>query len=137
MRSIDVILVLSFFSSAWVEAQPSVALDHGTEYFPPPDSKGGWRTLTDTKEIKKIAGMDREKLDDAFDFIRTTTRNGGLLVVRHGYLVYENYFGKGQRDATPNLGSCGKSFTSIAVGILMEERADLFPEGLDQKIFTP
>ncbi|MEX2235281.1 MAG: hypothetical protein WD824_24165 [Cyclobacteriaceae bacterium] len=110
MRSI-VILVLSVFSFAWVGAQPSVALDHGPEYFPPPDAQGGWRTLTDTKEIRKIAGMDRDKLDDAFAFIRTTTRNGGLLVVRHGYLVYENYFGKGQRHATPNLGSCRKSFT--------------------------
>src|SRR5690606_7992859 len=33
--------------------------------------------------------------------------------------------------------SCGKSFTSIAVGILMEERPELFPDGLDQQIFTP
>lgn len=81
--------------------------------------------------------MDLAKLDEAFDFVRSTTKNGGLLVVRHGYLVYENYFGKGQRNTAPNLGSCGKSFTSIAVGILMNEYPKLFPEGLDQKIFTP
>jgi CubicO group peptidase (beta-lactamase class C family) len=81
--------------------------------------------------------MDKSKLDAAFDFVRGTTKNGGLLVVRHGYLVYENYFGKGQRDAAPNLGSCGKSFTSIAVGILMEEHPELFHDGLDQKVFTP
>lgn len=137
MKSFNLILVLSVFSFGCAAAQPSVTVDQGREYFPPPDTQGGWRTLTDTKEIKKVAGMDRKKLDDAFDFIRTTTGNGGLLVVRHGYLVYENYFGKGQRDATPNLGSCGKSFTSISVGILLKERSDLFPEGLDQKIFTP
>lgn len=135
MRSISVILILSLFSFICVEAQPSVILEEAREYFPPPDTQGGWRVLTDAKDIEKIAGMDRKKLGEAFDFIRTTTRNGGLLVVRHGYLVYENYFGKGQREATPNLGSCGKSFTSISVGILMKERADLFPEGLDQKIF--
>src|SRR5690606_37761296 len=81
--------------------------------------------------------MDKAKLDQAFEFARSTTKNGGLLVVRHGWLVYENYFGKGQREATPNLASCGKSFTSIAVGILMGERPDLFPNGLDQKVFTP
>src|SRR5688572_3436924 len=121
MRSIGAILALFVFSFSPVEAQPSVPGDQGQEYFPPSDAKGGWRTLTDANDLKKITGMDRKKLDEAFDFIRTTTRNGGLLVVRHGYLVYENYFGKGQRDATPNLGSCGKSFTSIAVGILMEE----------------
>lgn len=111
--------------------------DHDKEYFPLPDSLGGWRTLTDAKDINRITGIELTKLDDAFDFVRSTTKNGGLLVVRHGYLVYENYFGKGQRNTAPNLGSCGKSFTSIAVGILMDEYPKLFPQGLDQKIFTP
>ncbi len=106
-------------------------------YFPPPDSLGGWRTLDDPKDIRQITGIDKAKLDSAFDFARATTKNGGLLVVRHGYLVYERYFGKGQREATPNLGSCGKPFTSISVGILMDEHPELFPQGLDQKIFTP
>lgn len=137
MKSIALILILSIIFSQGVTAQSSTKLTDRKEYFPPPDSLGGWRTITDVKEIKEIAGIDKTKLDKAFDFIRTTTKNGGLLVVRHGYLVYENYFGKGQREATPNPGSCGKSFTSIAVGILMRERADLFPEGLDQKIFKP
>ncbi|MEX1238819.1 MAG: serine hydrolase [Cyclobacteriaceae bacterium] len=137
MKTIVAILILSIISVHVVTAQPPITPAEGQEYFPPPDSMGGWRTLTDAEDIKKIAGMDKSKLDDAFDFIRTTTKNGGLLVLRYGYLVYENYFGKGQRDATPNLGSCGKSFTSIATGILMNEHPDLFPDGLDQKIFTP
>lgn len=110
---------------------------HTQTYYPPPDAEGGWRTATTIEDIRRVAGMEKRELDDAFEFVRSTTKNGGLLVVRHGYLVYENYFGKGQREATPNLGSCGKSFTSIAVGILMGEHPDLFPEGLDQKIFTP
>jgi CubicO group peptidase (beta-lactamase class C family) len=59
-----------------------------------------------------------------------------LLVVRHGWLVYERYFGAGHREATPNLASCGKSFTSIAVGMLMHQRPELFPQGLHQKVFT-
>ena len=106
-------------------------------YFPPSDLEGGWRIAATNEDIRQVAGMDKCKLEDAFEFVRSTTKNGGLLVVRHGYLVYENYFGKGQREATPNLGSCGKSFTSIAVGILMNQHPDLFPEGLDQKIFAP
>lgn len=65
------------------------------------------------------------------------TKNGGLLVGRNGWLVYERYFGKGHRDATANTGSVGKSFTSIAVGMLIDERPDLFPSGLEQKVFTP
>jgi CubicO group peptidase (beta-lactamase class C family) len=106
-------------------------------YFPPPDAAGGWRRLTTADEIRRLAGLDVTKLDEAFASAEASTKNGGLLVVRHGWLVYERYFGLGHREATPNLASCGKSFTSIAVGILMAERPDLFPDGLDQKIFTP
>jgi len=108
-----------------------------TACFPPPDSQGGWRTLTNADDIRRIAGMDIKRLDEAFGIAEASTKNGGLLVVRRGWLVYERYFGRGHREATPNLASCGKSFTSIAVGILMAERPDLFPDGLDQKVFTP
>lgn len=33
------------------------------EYFPPPDSAGGWRTLKDAAQIRKTGGMDPQKLD--------------------------------------------------------------------------
>ncbi|MCX8038166.1 MAG: serine hydrolase [Candidatus Sumerlaeia bacterium] len=106
-------------------------------YFPPPDSQGGWRILKTPDEIRRVAGMDVAKLDEAFAIAAASTKNGGLLVVRRGWLVYERYFGRGHREATPNLASCGKSFTSIAMGILMAERPDLFPDGLETKVFTP
>jgi CubicO group peptidase (beta-lactamase class C family) len=137
MKRIFLLLIFSLLLVKGVTGQSAARARKNKEYFPPPDSLGGWRTLADPRDIRKITGMDKAKLDQAFDFVRTTTNNGGLLVVRHGYLVYENYFGKGQREATPNLASCGKTFTSMSVGILMEERPELFPEGLDQKIFTP
>ncbi len=127
MKFITGSLALLLFSGFTGEAQ----------YYPPPDSLGGWRTLTGSVEIKEKAGMDLTKLDTAFEYIKKSSKNGGLLVLRNGWLVYERYFGKGHREALPNLGSCGKSFTGIAVGILMSERSDLFPDGLDQKIFTP
>jgi CubicO group peptidase (beta-lactamase class C family) len=105
--------------------------------FPPPDTQGGWRKLETADEVRQVAGMDKAQLDAAFAYIQGSTKNGGLLVLRRGVLVYEDYFGLGHRDATPNLASCGKSFTSIAVGMLLAERPELFPEGLDQKVFTP
>jgi CubicO group peptidase (beta-lactamase class C family) len=113
------------------------AAESFAQYFPPPDSAGGWRALTAPDEIRTKAGLDVKKLDAAFDYIQGSSQNGGLLVVRHGWLVYERYFGRANREATPNTMSCGKSFTSIAVGILMHERPDFFPDGLDQKIYTP
>ncbi len=108
----------------------------GADYFPPPDNAGGWRTLTDAGQIRSKAGMDRERLDDAFAFIQETSQNGGLLVVRHGYLVYEKYFGKGNREAHPDMASIGKAFTSVSCGIMLKEKHDQIPEGLEQRVFT-
>ena len=107
------------------------------EYFPPPDSSGGWRSLSDPAKILKVAGLDKTKLDAAFDYAQQTSQHGGLLVVRHGHLVYERYFGRGDREALPELASCGKAFTSLATGIMLKEKAASIPDGLDQKVFTP
>lgn len=115
----------------------ALALNAASDYFPPPDSAGGWRTLADAAKIRKQAGLDVKKLDEAFDYVQQTSQHGGLLVVRHGYLVYERYFGRGNREALPELASCGKAFTSLAVGIMLKEHAAKFPNGLDQKVYSP
>src|SRR5882724_10805933 len=57
----------------------------GADYFPPPDSEGGWRSAKTTEEIRANAGMDAAKLEQAFDFTSRCSQNGGLLVVRHGW----------------------------------------------------
>jgi CubicO group peptidase (beta-lactamase class C family) len=106
------------------------------EYYPPTDDNGGWRTLTDQASVRKYAGMDLPRLDQAFDFTQRCTQNGSLLVVRKGYLVYERYFGRAQRNANPDMASTGKAFTSIACGIMLNEFRSAIPEGLDQKVFT-
>lgn len=106
------------------------------DYFPAPDSKGGWRTLTAPDEIKAKTGIDIKKLDEAFEYAQLTSQHGGLLVVRNGYLVYERYFGRGHREALPELASCGKAFTSVSIGMLMKQKQSMFPQGLDTKIMN-
>ncbi len=105
-------------------------------YFPPPDSQGGWRTLTGPAALRKKAGMDAAALERADEFTRRCTQNGGLLVVRKGYLVHERYFGRAGRNVNPDMASTGKAFTSIACGIMLEEFRSRFPDGLATKVFT-
>ena len=112
------------------------AFVHAADYFPPPDSKGGWRTLTDAKDIRTKAGLDLLRLEDACKICEHTTPNGGLLVVRHGWLVFEKYFGRASRNANPDMASTGKAYTSIACGIMLKEFHDKIPHGLDTKVFT-
>jgi len=105
-------------------------------YFPPPDSEGGWRTLKDAAQIRKLAGMDLPRLEQAFDLTQRSTQNGGLLVVRRGYLVFEKYFGRAHRNANPDMASTGKAYTSIACGIMLHEFHQAIPDGLNTKVFT-
>jgi CubicO group peptidase (beta-lactamase class C family) len=109
---------------------------HAFDYFPPPDNDGGWRTLNEPQQIRELAGMDAKRLEDAFDFTQRCSQNGGLLVVRRGYLVFERYYGRANRDANPDMASTGKAFTSIACGIMLNEFHDKIPAGLDTKVFT-
>jgi CubicO group peptidase (beta-lactamase class C family) len=106
------------------------------KYYPPADKDGGWRTLPDAAKIRSVAGMDVSRLDQAFEYEKETSQHGGLVVVRRGYLVYEKYFGKGNREAHPDMASIGKAFTSISCGIMLKEKQDQIPEGLETKVFT-
>ncbi|MSU21133.1 MAG: class C beta-lactamase-related serine hydrolase [Pedosphaera sp.] len=105
-------------------------------YFPPPDSEGGWRTLSGAGQVRELAGMDLSRLEQAFDFTQRCTQNGGLLVVRRGHLVFEKYFGRAHRNANPDMASTGKAYTSVACGIMLHEFRQAIPDGLDQKVFT-
>ena len=39
---------------------PAAALA-SQDYYPPPDAKGGWRTLRDADKIRKVAGFRRSE----------------------------------------------------------------------------
>ena len=106
------------------------------DYFPKPDTAGGWRTLKDAAAVRKTAGMDLAKLDQAFEYASRSSQHGGLLVVRHGWLVYERYYGRGHREANPASASVGKAYVSIASGMMLAERKAAIPDGLDTKVFT-
>ena len=115
---------------------PTAARAKSDDYFPPPDSKGGWRTVTDAASTRRRAGMDRTRLDQAWEFTQRCGQNVSLGVVRHGTLVLEKYAGRAQRNVNPDMASTGKAFTSIACGVMLREFKEKIPDGLDQKVFT-
>lgn len=125
-----------WFAAILALALTAVRMARGADNFPPPDTAGGWRTLKDAEQIRTQAGMDLTRLDQAFEMTQRGTQNGGLLVVRHGFLVFEKYFGRAHRNANPDMASTGKAYTSIACGIMLQEFRDKIPDGLDTKVFT-
>jgi CubicO group peptidase (beta-lactamase class C family) len=105
-------------------------------YYPSADAAGGWRTVKGRSEVRSVAALDTDRLDQAFAYAQTTSRYGGLVVVRRGYLAYERYFGRATREVTPNMASCGKMFTSACWGVLLHEIPASIPDQLEQKVFT-
>jgi hypothetical protein len=110
---------------------------NAAEYFPPPDSAGGWRTATNAAQARELAGMNLSRLEQAWEFTQRCTQNAGLLVVHNGWLVFEKYVGRAGRTVNPDMASTGKAYTSIACGIMLQAFRDKLPDGLNTKVFTP
>src|SRR6185436_20159271 len=98
------------------------------DYFPPPDSAGGWRTATNAAEMRERAGMDSRRLEQSWEFTQRCTQNGGLVVLRNGWLVFERYFGRASRFVFNDMATTEKAYTSIACGIMLKEFRDKIPE---------
>ena len=91
-------------------------------YYPPPESKGEWRFIAESDQVRDLAGMDADKLDlilqsQAFHY-------GGdqwsVVIIRHGYLVREFHTFNIPIPTRFNIWSGTKSFTGTAWGLLLE-----------------
>jgi CubicO group peptidase (beta-lactamase class C family) len=120
-----------------------------TDYFPPPESKGGWRSLLPEKgepdadarqKIKNTTGVDWDKLKTAWEVAEQADGASGLLVVRKGHIVGE-WYKDGGRDKAFNIYSSSKAYTSVAYGLLLaDSEAGKLPGNkkitLDTKVYT-
>lgn len=107
------------------EAQPWPSQDPGAE------KSETWEWPLSTPEKQQL---DPEPLAELVSLIREGRRYPrlhSLLVIRHGYLVVEEYFGGHQGDALHTLQSVTKSFTSALVGIAISKGEF---KGVDEKI---
>jgi CubicO group peptidase (beta-lactamase class C family) len=118
-------------------------------YFPPPESKGGWRSLlpddgppssAQKSKIQEVAGVDWDKLELAWKHNEAAPGKTGLLVIRRGYVVGE-WYKDGDRSTDFNIYSSSKSYTSTAYGLILADFGNnKLPNGkslsLDTKVCT-
>jgi CubicO group peptidase (beta-lactamase class C family) len=95
-----------------------------SEYYPPCESRGGWRRADGEKEARELAGVDLRSLERARLWNLGLGFASSVVVIRKGYLVAEWHEGGATPETCFNIYSCTKSFTGTAFGIL-------FGEGLD------
>jgi CubicO group peptidase (beta-lactamase class C family) len=77
----------------------------------------GWRTATAAEQ-----GMDVARLAQMLDAVqRQNLALHSLLVIRHGYIVSESYFGTYTQQTKHELYSCTKSFVATLIGIAIDQ----------------
>jgi CubicO group peptidase (beta-lactamase class C family) len=107
-------------------------------YFPPSESKGGWRVLTDADQAHELAGIDLGALAAARAWNEAHGVPSAIAIIRRGYLVAEWYENATYPDTRFNIYSCTKSFTGTAYGILFEDaRRGVLGEGVQLDLDTP
>jgi CubicO group peptidase (beta-lactamase class C family) len=95
-------------------------------YFPPPESKGGWRKITSPKQIRKRAGMDPDKLNGLRHWSLGPSSGGhdfAAVVIRRGYVVLEVEKGLRSDSFGDRVGvaSCAKAICATVLAIASEE----------------
>jgi CubicO group peptidase (beta-lactamase class C family) len=92
------------------------------EYFPPPESRGGWRMLDDPDAIRRLAGMDPEKLAGLREWLRQSDRrNFAAVVIRRGYIVLQEERGNSAVTDSRRVASCSKAICATVLAIASEQ----------------
>ncbi len=91
-------------------------------YFPPPESQGGWRKLDEPDEIKRIAGMDPDKLSELKDWLMASDkRDFAAVVIRNGYIVLEVERGNSSKTDARRVASVSKAICATVLAIASEQ----------------
>ena len=100
------------------------------DYFPPPESAGGWRMFDDPEDIRQIAGMDPAKLDALKEWLlKSDNRNFAAVVIRRGYIVLEVERGNSAKTDARRVASVSKAVCATVLGIAAERsRQGLTPK---------
>lgn len=103
--------------AAWIRCAPSAT----SAYFPPPESKGGWRKLDKPEDIRRLAGMDSDKLTDLKKWLlQSDKRDFAAVVIRNGYIVLEVERGNSAKTDSRRVASVSKAVCATVLAIAAE-----------------
>lgn len=100
------------------------------DYFPPPESQGGWRKLDKPQDIRTMAGMDPGKLDELREWLlQSDKRNFAAVVIRRGDIVLEVERGNSAKADSRRVASVSKAVCATVLAIASEQsRQGLTPK---------
>ena len=93
-----------------------------SDYFPPPESQGGWRALEKPDEIRRLAEMEPAKLAELKEWLlESDNRNFAAVVIRHGYIVFEVERGNSAKADSRRVASVSKAICATVLAIASEQ----------------
>ncbi len=101
---------------------------NGNGYYPPPESKGGWRKNTDPAFIRSL-NIDPTKLEEFGQYNLSVPNSNwmpyaqykGILVIKNGWIIGEWYNTPEAKSFMTYLSSNGKAFATIAFEIMKKD----------------
>lgn len=91
------------------------------DYFPPPESQGGWRTIADPASIERLAGMKPDALQELREWLlQSDQRDFAAVVIRRGYVVLEVERGNSSRTDVRRVASVSKAVCATVLAIAAE-----------------
>jgi CubicO group peptidase (beta-lactamase class C family) len=102
-----------------INDQVTAAESH--DYFPRPESQGGWRQLAGPEDIRRLIGMDPAKLEELREWLlRSDQRDFAAVVIRNGYLVLEVERGNSAVTDARRVASVSKAVCATVLAIASE-----------------
>jgi CubicO group peptidase (beta-lactamase class C family) len=99
----------------------SARLQEQADYFPAPESQGGWRKLDSPREIRRLAGMDPARLEELKEWLlQSDQRNFAAVVIRRGYIVLEVERGNSAITDSRRVASVSKAVCATVLAIASE-----------------
>lgn len=104
----------------------------GYSAFAQPKERDYWPTNGWKTSFPELQGLDSDKLSEAVQFINDRLPDVySFLVVKNGYIVFEDYYKIGRPDHIAVVHSVTKSVMSALIGIALEQK---YIQGIDQKL---
>lgn len=92
-----------------------------SNYFPEPESRGGWRKISDEAETRSVAGMDPAKLAGLKDWLLASDGRGfAAVIVRRGHIVLEVERNNNASTDSRRVASVSKAVCATVLAIASE-----------------
>lgn len=95
---------------------PKIVIDENLVLVQKIKPNSGWKISKDNFDVNKIEALNRKIAEGRFNDIN------GIVVIKEGELLIEEYFNDATRDSLHDVRSVGKSFASTIMGIAIKEK---------------